>query len=232
MHSSAPLYRCLHESPVGWIALLGSDLGLRRVSLQPQLQDALAGLGEDASVAEDNPDVFADVLSALNDYFAGNMSALQRIKVDLSGSSPFFSAAWGRLSLNPARRDPLLSVARRSGRESESLPGGGPGHGKKSGAAGNPVPSRRWQQREPPRVRRRGRGSQGPSPGTGTPAAIPLVVVERERSIVLRRSGLAAILGASNLLRRHTDLSIQPRRRQEVPPWQVRNSLLGFTVPR
>ncbi len=94
MSNSAALYRCLHESPVGWIALLGSDRGLRRLSLQPEPQDALAGLGDDALLAEDNPDAFADVLLALNDYFAGDTSAPQRIRVDLSGASPFFSAAW------------------------------------------------------------------------------------------------------------------------------------------
>ena len=94
MSNPAPLYRCLHQAPVGWIALLGSDRGLRQVSLQPEPQDAWAGLGEEAQHAEDNPDALADVLSALDRYFAGEMSALDRIAVDLSGSSPFFSAAW------------------------------------------------------------------------------------------------------------------------------------------
>ena len=94
MSASAPLYRCLHESPVGWIALLASDQGLRRISLQAQPQDALAGLGESAEYADENPDMFTDALAALDDYFAGDMSALHRIKVDLTGSSPFFSAAW------------------------------------------------------------------------------------------------------------------------------------------
>ena len=93
MSTSAPLYTCLHESPVGWIGLLGSDRGLRRLSLQPAPQDALAGLGDEALAAEDNPNAFADVLAALDDYFAGDVSAPQRIKVDLSGQSAFFGAA-------------------------------------------------------------------------------------------------------------------------------------------
>ena len=88
------LYRCLHESPVGWIALLGTNRGLQRISLQAEPQDALSGLGDAAGLAEDNSDVFTAALSALDDYFAGDMSALDRIKVDLTGASPFFSAAW------------------------------------------------------------------------------------------------------------------------------------------
>ena len=94
MSNDSPLYRCLHESPVGWIALLGTGKGLQRVSLQPEPQDALAGLGETAESSEDRPDVFSETLAALDDYFAGDASALARIQVDLTGASPFFSAAW------------------------------------------------------------------------------------------------------------------------------------------
>lgn len=94
MSNDSPLYRCLHESPVGWIALLGTGKGVQRVSLQPEPQDALAGLGATAESAENRPDVFADTLAALDDYFAGDTSALARIRVDLTGASPFFSAAW------------------------------------------------------------------------------------------------------------------------------------------
>ena len=94
MKNTPHLYRCLHECPVGWIALLGTDDGLRRISLQGEPQDALAGLGEDGERAEDNPDTFAEARAALDDYFAGDMSALDRIRVDLAGASPFYSAAW------------------------------------------------------------------------------------------------------------------------------------------
>ena len=94
MSNASTLYRCLHESPVGWIALLGTGKGLQRMSLQAEPQEALAGLGEAGESTEDRPDVFADALAALDDYFAGDTSALARIQVDLTGASPFFSAAW------------------------------------------------------------------------------------------------------------------------------------------
>ena len=81
--------------------MLGSHRGLRRISLQPEPLDALAGLGEDAHAAEDKPGEFAEVLSAFDDYFAGDMSAPKRIKIDLTGAAPFYSAAWEACSSIP-----------------------------------------------------------------------------------------------------------------------------------
>ena len=88
------LHFCLTETPFGWLALLGSAQGLQRVSLQPEPQDALDGLGTAVDQAEDNAAVFADALAAFGEYFAGNVTALDRIPLDLSGASPFFGAAW------------------------------------------------------------------------------------------------------------------------------------------
>ena len=73
MNNTEPLYTCLHSSPVGWIALLGSAQGLRRLSLQPDPRDALAGLGDEARSARENPDHFADALAAFDDYFSGDV---------------------------------------------------------------------------------------------------------------------------------------------------------------
>ena len=101
MTNSESLYTCLHHSPVGWIALLGSARGLRRLSLQPDPDDALAGLGDEARSAQENPDHFADAIAALDDFFAGDASAAQRIRVDLTGASPFFTAAWQACSSIP-----------------------------------------------------------------------------------------------------------------------------------
>ena len=86
---------CLQETPFGWIALLGGRDGLRRVSLQPEPQDALNGLGEELGNAEEKTPQFAEVLAAFNDYFAGDLTALDGIPLDFSAAPPFFSAAWG-----------------------------------------------------------------------------------------------------------------------------------------
>lgn len=88
------LHYCLEQTPFGWLALLGTAQGLLRVSLQPEPQQALDGLGGAVDNAEDNAQVFADALAAFDEYFAGNVTALDAIPLDLSGASPFFGAAW------------------------------------------------------------------------------------------------------------------------------------------
>ena len=85
---------CMQETPFGWLALLGSARGLMRVSLQPEPQEALAGLGDAINEAVDDPAVFAAALAAFDRYFAGDTGALDAIPLDLSGASPFFGAAW------------------------------------------------------------------------------------------------------------------------------------------
>ena len=88
------LHYCLEETPFGWLALLGTARGLLRVSLQPEPQPALDGLGDAMVDAAENAEVFADALAAFSAYFAGNVTALDEIPVDLSSAAPFFGAAW------------------------------------------------------------------------------------------------------------------------------------------
>ena len=70
------LHYCLEETPFGWLALLGTARGLLRVSLQPEPQPALDGLGDTTDGATENAEVFVDVLAAFSAYFAGNVTAL------------------------------------------------------------------------------------------------------------------------------------------------------------
>ncbi len=88
------LHYYVHETPFGWLALLGTARGLLRVSLQPEPQPALDGLGGAMDGAKENAAVFADALAAFEEYFAGNVTALDAIPLDLSDASPFFGAAW------------------------------------------------------------------------------------------------------------------------------------------
>ena len=92
--TDSEMFYCLRECPVGWLALLGTEKGLRRISLQPDPADALAGLGESAQSAAENPVAFADALAAFDAYFAGDTAALEGVKVELTDTSPFFAAAW------------------------------------------------------------------------------------------------------------------------------------------
>ena len=88
------LHYCLQETPFGWVALLGGRDGLRRVSLQPEPQDALDGLGKELGNATEDTAQLEGVLAAFNDYFGGDLTALDRIPLDFSAAPPFFGAAW------------------------------------------------------------------------------------------------------------------------------------------
>ena len=84
----------LVELPIGWMALLAGEEGLKRASLKPLPQEALEELGTDLDGADDDPDAVDQVVKCLHRYAAGDMTALDQIDLDLSGVTPFFSAAW------------------------------------------------------------------------------------------------------------------------------------------
>ena len=65
----------MRRRPFGWLALLGTARGLLRVSLQPEPQQALDGLGKTMHGAEEHPEAFADALAAFSEYFGGNVTA-------------------------------------------------------------------------------------------------------------------------------------------------------------
>ena len=84
----------LYECPLGWIAMLGSKQGLRRLSLKPEPQEALDELGPDLDRSVNDPSGFTEVQDCLEKYLQGDTSALEEIVLDLSNTPPFFSAAW------------------------------------------------------------------------------------------------------------------------------------------
>ena len=92
----------LFQSPLGWIALLGSEKGLRRLSLKPEPQGALEELGPELEGSVNDPDGFAQEQSCLERFFQGETGALDSIKLDLSDAPPFFSAAWAACRRIPA----------------------------------------------------------------------------------------------------------------------------------
>ena len=85
-------YHLFQVSP-GWVGLMGSGNGLRRLSLQPTPQDSLEGLGPDLERSENDPSFFAKEQECLERYFSGDTSALDEIELDFADAPPFFSAA-------------------------------------------------------------------------------------------------------------------------------------------
>ena len=95
-------YYHLEQCPVGWLALLGTERGLQRVSLQPDPREALYGLGAKLQIAAENAAMFAESLTAFRDYFGGDNAALARITLDMEEVSTFYAAAWQACRTIPA----------------------------------------------------------------------------------------------------------------------------------
>ena len=180
MTGSEALY-CLRECPVGWLALLGTEKGLRRISLQPNPVDALAGLGNAAQSAVENPAAFADALAAFDAYFAGDMTALEGVKVELIDPSPFFAAAWQACrGIPPGETRSYQWLADAAGNPKASR-AAATGHGQESAAAGDSLPSGGGQRRRSARLRGRRIGRKGASAGNGAAAATAVLVLGEVR---------------------------------------------------
>jgi O-6-methylguanine DNA methyltransferase len=84
----------LFESPMGWIGLVGTEHGLRRLCLKPTLSEVMEDLGEDVEQATADPKAFTNEQDCLARFFDGDARALDRVVLDLAGRPPFFGAAW------------------------------------------------------------------------------------------------------------------------------------------
>jgi methylated-DNA-[protein]-cysteine S-methyltransferase len=79
---------------MGWIGLLGTEGGLRRLSLKPTPQEVCEDLGAALDSAAPDPSAFKQVQRCLDRYFQGDIQALSEIALDLEDAPPFFAAAW------------------------------------------------------------------------------------------------------------------------------------------
>ena len=92
----------LFQSPVGWIALLGSEKGLRRLSMKPEPQEALSDLGPELDRSANDPAGFSAIQQSIERYLQGDGDALDDITLDLFDAPPFFGAAWEACRRIPA----------------------------------------------------------------------------------------------------------------------------------
>ncbi|MFQ6027249.1 MAG: methylated-DNA--[protein]-cysteine S-methyltransferase [Dehalococcoidia bacterium] len=92
------LFPCDH----GWIGLVGTDRGLRRLSLKPTPQEVMEELGEHLAGADEDASAFAQQQSCLERYLQGDLQALEKIQLDLSDAPPFFASAWEACRQIPA----------------------------------------------------------------------------------------------------------------------------------
>jgi methylated-DNA-[protein]-cysteine S-methyltransferase len=91
----ASLYYAPLETSLGWVGVLASDRGIRKLVLPTQSpQEAVEGLQPEARDAELSPDRFQELQSRLEALFSGESAALDGESLDLDEASPFFRRAW------------------------------------------------------------------------------------------------------------------------------------------
>ncbi len=79
---------------MGWIGLLGSGKGLRRLSFKPTPDEALEDLGPELEGATEDSSMFTGVRDCLERYFEGETRALESVKLDMTDVPEFYRAAW------------------------------------------------------------------------------------------------------------------------------------------
>jgi methylated-DNA-[protein]-cysteine S-methyltransferase len=84
----------IFESPLGWVGLVGTSQGLRRLCLKPSFQDLLDEMGDSMEIATPDPEAFPPAEACLRRYFQGDIATLAEIPLDLADAPPFFAAAW------------------------------------------------------------------------------------------------------------------------------------------
>ena len=89
----APYYD-LFETPIGWIAASVSNIGLRSLSLHKTMERGLASV--QFGVAKTDPALSATLLirDLIKSYFRRDFKALDKIPLDLTGTSPFYKRIW------------------------------------------------------------------------------------------------------------------------------------------
>ena len=86
---------------VGWVAVLGSEAGLQRVTLpQRSASEAQQLLGDSINRAALSPHRFQDLMERLGAYFAGHKVDFPD-RLDISGATPFQREVWKATRLIP-----------------------------------------------------------------------------------------------------------------------------------
>ena len=87
-------YYHLLPTDLGWVGILASSKGLRKIVLKQSPEEALEGLGLGASEVEEAENELEETGELLKAYFRGEPVSLESISVDLDGAPPFFRTAW------------------------------------------------------------------------------------------------------------------------------------------
>jgi len=87
-------YYDLFETPIGWIAVSVSNIGLRSLSLHKAMEPGPANV--QFGSAKTDPALGATLLirDLIESYFRRDFNALNKIPLDLTDASPFYKQIW------------------------------------------------------------------------------------------------------------------------------------------
>ncbi len=88
------MFYAVFQVDTGWMGVLGSEIGLRLITLpQSSVQEARRLLGDGINRAAQSPRHFHDLMERLKMYFKGQETAFP-VKLDLSGATAFQQDVW------------------------------------------------------------------------------------------------------------------------------------------
>ena len=113
----AHFYYDVFPTPTGWMGVLASSRGVRRCTLKPTPDQAMAALGPESDRAEENETAVAPIRKALLAYLNGERVSLDDVPLDMEGTPPFFRAAWEACRrISPGETRSYAWLAQQAGR--------------------------------------------------------------------------------------------------------------------
>ena len=92
--SMGKLYYHVLHTDLGWVGILASSKGLRKIVPKKSPEEVLEGLGLGASEVDEAQNGLGEIGELLKAYFRGEPANLESISVDMDGAPPFFRTAW------------------------------------------------------------------------------------------------------------------------------------------
>jgi len=93
--SKGNLVHDVFETNFGWVAVIASESGVKRMSLpEPTPTSALEAVFTSLIEVKSRLDALEQVKQQISDYLSGRNVDLRDIVLDLEGAPPFFRSAW------------------------------------------------------------------------------------------------------------------------------------------
>lgn len=105
-HQASGLVHATVETPLGWVAVLASERGVRHLTLpRPTREEALAHLESEAgAIGVEDAGALVEVLDRVRAYYEGRPVTFDDIPVDLEGWPAFYRTVWEHLRRLPRGR--------------------------------------------------------------------------------------------------------------------------------